>query len=165
MANDNIYPPFVNPLKIGRPLAYTPEELAEKFEDYVRWAIENPIVTSYTEIGVSGKNSFEKKHEEISPRLISIGGFLSYIGKEDGWWAQLPKRQDGERFVRVKAAIKNYCETFQKEMASAGVFNANIISRLLGLTDKSEVEHKGITLNVTASEEGASNINKIIKGE
>lgn len=152
MANDNIFPPFVNPL--GRPLNYEPQELIDKFREYVQWAKENPIVLTTTESGVSGSNTFAKDQDKIIPRRLSLGGFQVFIGCSDSWWVNIGKGKRGEEFLRVKEAIKKYCEEYQVEMASAGVFNANIISRLLGLADKQEVDHKGdIVTRIVRSEE------------
>lgn len=135
MANENIYPPFRNPL--GRPLKFTPKELAEKFAEFVQWCKDNPIIIS-TSVSYANGNWSESKEEK--PRLISVGSFLVYIGAEDSWWAMLDKGKQGEEFLRVKANIKNFCVSYQKEMASAGIFKENIISRLLGLADKQQVE-------------------------
>ena len=47
------------------------------------------------------------------------------------------------RFRRaVKDLIREFCEAYQKEMAAAGIFNSNIISRLLGLVDKQQQESR-----------------------
>ena len=66
--------------------------------------------------------------------------------------------EEGKRadeFLKVKEKIKNYCENYQKEMAAAGIFKENIISRLLGLKDKQEVENtgEGIRIVVNSPEE------------
>ena len=87
--------------------------------------------------------TYGSEAEETKPRLISIGGFLVYLGESFAWWTQLDDRRDGEKFVKVKTFIREYCENYQKEMASADIFNANIISRLLGLADRKDVTSGG----------------------
>lgn len=138
----DIYPPYINPYA-GRPLSYKPQELTEKFAEYIEWAKAHPIENVYETTGSTDKGSFGNTNKNIKPRLISISGFLVYIGKTESWWKMLETGKKGEEFLKVKENIKTYCENFQKEMAAAGIFKENIISRLLGLKDKQEVENKG----------------------
>lgn len=156
--NENIYPPINFTLsKRGRPLKYTPEQVLEKFQEYVAWAKENPIrirttVQSYTTEGKSyGSDTIQEK-----PRLISIGGFLVHLGQIQQWWDKLDDNKRGEEFLVVKAFIRGYCEDYQKEMASNSVFNANIVSRLLGLVDKKQVEGGTSPINVTLTDPAAA---------
>lgn len=140
MANENLYPPVRFPER-GRPLKYTPKRLQEKFVEYVKWCKDNPIV-----IGTEIKNTsvegikYGATTEERKPRLVSIGGFLVYIGATRRWWGELDdSKQD---YSAVKDLIREFCESYQKEMAAAGIFNGNIISRLLGLVDKQQQESR-----------------------
>lgn len=139
----NAYPPFVNPYKqTGRPLKYTPAELAAEFEKYVGWCEDNPIIIQRSAKGNNGDTPFDRNEEERKPRLVSIGGFLNWLGEEERWWRELDNGTFGDEFSRVKARVRVYCEDYQKAMASSGVFKENIISRLLGLADKQAVEAK-----------------------
>lgn len=156
MANENIYPPFRNPL--GRPLKYTPEQLAQKFAEFIQWCKDNPIVVK-TRTTYANGNFAEVVDEKA--RLVSIGAFQVYLGCDDSWWTNLDKGKRGEEFLRVKSNIKNFCENYQKEMASAGIFKENIISRLLGLADKQKVESRTETRVVVESKEQAEKINNI----
>ena len=140
--------------KLGRPLKYKPDELFEKFKEYVQWAKEHPIpivrrVTNTTTKGDTyGSDSVEHK-----PRLLSVDGFLVYLGAERNWWTMLEKGKRGEEFLKVKSIIRGFCEDYQKEMASAEIFNANIISRLLGLADKQMVKNEEKIVIVNSQEE------------
>lgn len=126
-----------NPL--GRPPKYTPEELWAKFEEYKQWCKDNPIeVVSKTEYA----NGNFAKASEYKPRYVSIGGFLIFIGCTETWWSKIETGKKGPEFFKVKATIKKYCEQYQKEMAASGLMKENIISRLLGLADKKEVDGK-----------------------
>lgn len=139
---DALYPPFN--YKVGRPLNYTPEELIEEFNNYLNWAKANPIEAVFQTSGVSYTgDSFGNTNKKIIPRLISVSGFLCHLGETESWWKMLEEGKRAEEFLKVKAKIKNYCETYQKEMASAGLFKENIVSRMLGLKDKQEVEQTG----------------------
>lgn len=150
----DIYPPFVNPMGVGRPLSYKPKELLSKFEEYLKWAENHPIENVYKTSGVSfSGDSYGNTNTNFKPRLISIGGFLVFIGKTESWWKNLEDGKRGEEFLKVKEIIKTYCESFQKEMAAAGIFKENIISRLLGLKDKQEVENTGEGLKIVVNSE------------
>lgn len=137
MANNSIYPPVR--FNLGRPLKLTPNQLLQKFREYVQWCVDNPIVITSTTSGVSSNGSgYSNETKDEKPRLVSIGGFLVFIGESRRWWGELDNSK--RDFSVVKDLVREFCEDYQKEMASANVFNANIISRLLGLADKQQVE-------------------------
>lgn len=148
--------PFKNPL--GKPPRYTPEQLAEKFTEYVQWCKDNPIELKTTTTYANGNWA---EVEDTKPRLICLSGFELFIGVSDSWWAMLAKRKRGEDYVRVKEQIKKLCETYQKEMASAGIFKENIISRLLGLADRQTQEQKIENRIVVENQDQADKIKAI----
>lgn len=49
--------------------------------------------------------------------------------------------KNDEDFLHVIARVEETIETQQFEGACVGAFNANIIARKLGLSDKQEVDH------------------------
>ena len=144
--------PFINPL-VGRPLHYTPKQLAEKFEEYVHWCENNEMEIEEKQKGIVGNGYVDKSTKNYKQRLVSVHGFLVFIGKTKRWWSQLSDGKQGEKFSYLKESITEYCEDYQKEMAAAGVFNANIISRLLGLADKKELTGEAINIIVNSQEE------------
>lgn len=149
----DMYPPFVYH-EVGRPLSYRPKELLQKFVEYIEWAKAHPIENIYETSGTSfSGDSYGNTNKNLKPRLISIGGFLVFIGQTESWWSHLEDGKRGEEFFKVKDKIKNYCESYQKEMAAAGIFKENIISRLLGLKDKKEVENTGEGLRIVVNSE------------
>lgn len=149
---DSLYPPFV--YTTGRPLKYTPDELVEKFQEYLNWAKANPIEAVFQTSGVNySGDAFGNTNKKIIPRLISVTGFLVHIGQTESWWKNLEEGKRGEDFLKVKDKIKTYCETYQKEMASAGLFKENIVSRILGLKDKKEVEQTGEGFKIIVNSE------------
>ena len=144
--------PFINPLA-GRPLHYTPKQLAEKFEEYVKWSEENVIEIGERQKGIASGGYVDKTTTNYKQRLISVHGFLVFIGKSKRWWTELSDGKQGDKFSPLKDSITSYCEDYQKEMAAAGIFNANIISRLLGLADKKELTGESINIIVNSPEE------------
>ena len=148
----------------GRPLKYTPKQLAEKFVEYVKWAEDNPIVkkTITENTSVSGAKYGSEVKDKI-PRLVSVGGFLVFLGASRSWWSMLDaEAKHADEFLVVKDNIRDFCEEYQKNMASAGVFNANIISRLLGLADRQVQTVEPVQI-VVKSEEMAEKIRNIDK--
>lgn len=148
--------PFKNPL--GRPLKLKPEQLAEEFSAYVKWCEENPIVAKTR---VDYANGGYSVTTDDHPRRISVDGFLVYLGCSDRWWRQLSEGKRGDEFSRVKSGIKKYCETYQVEMASAGLLKENIISRLLGLADKKEIKTDGAVPIIVRSAEDKAKLETI----
>lgn len=154
MASENYYPPFN--YKLGRPLKYKPDEMLVKFREYVTWAKDNPISIEKNVVNTTTKgDTYRSDAVETKPRLISIKGFLVFLGAGSDWWQSLD-REDAKRkeeFSRVKSFIRDYCENYQSEMASAEIFNANIVSRLLGLADKQMVKNEEKIVIVNSQEE------------
>ena len=148
--------PFKNPL--GKPPRYTPEQLAEKFSEYVQWCQDHPIELATTTTYANGNWA---EVADKKPRLICLSGFELYAGVTDRWWAELAKRRRADDYARVKAEIKKLCETYQKEMASAGIFKENIISRLLGLADRQTQEQKIENRIVVENQDQAEKIKSI----
>ena len=144
--------PFINPLA-GRPLHFTPKQLAEKFGEYVKWSEENVIEIGERQKGIAPGGYVDKTTTNYKQRLISVHGFLVFIGKSKRWWTELSDGKQGDKFSTLKDSITSYCEDYQKEMAAAGIFNANIISRLLGLADKKELTGESINIIVNSPEE------------
>ena len=144
--------PFINPLG-GRPLHLSPKQLAEKFAEYVKWSETNVMTFEEEKSGYIGKSDMQETKVVTKHRLISIGGFLVFIGKTPRWWGELSNGKQGDKFSEVKAHITAYCEDYQKELAASGHYNANIISRLLGLADKKEMTGESINIIVNSPEE------------
>lgn len=143
---DNLFVPF-NPQR-GRPRKYTPSQLLGKFEEYLNDRLNRPIIEKETEYARHDEHRSEKESKVSHPQLLSIGDFCIFLGTYRAWWNQLP-----EDFSIVKHHIATYIEQYQVKGASIGVFNANIISRLLGLTDKKDITSNGETIQAIVQSE------------
>ena len=93
----------------------------------------------------------DNKRKAAQSELDALLAEIKTLSKSIGMLMKEGKR--GEEFLKVKEKIKNYCESYQKEMAAAGIFKENIISRLLGLKDKKEVENTGEGLRIVVNSE------------
>ena len=100
-------------------------------------------------------------------RPFTLSGLQLYIGCNDHYFSQFKKNldEDEEDFTSVITRIEKTIYTQKFEGAVVGAFNANIIARDLGLSDKTDITSKGemilpiITVQDTAT---AEEVKKII---
>ena len=152
---ENLFVPFKP--QMGRPRKYTPKQLLAKFEEYIEDRLHRPIIEKETEFARHDEHRSEKESKVSHPQLLSIGDFCIFLGTYRAWWNQLP-----EDFSIVKHHIATYIEQYQVKGASIGVFNANIISRLLGLTDKKDITSNGETIQaIVQSQEQKEKLDNI----
>lgn len=124
--------------KHGRDTLFaTPELLWDAACEYFDWCDNNPWSV------IKNKTKGKKKEKEESPtqRPYTLTGFLLYCGANTGYWSEF-KSYNHNDFSEVISRIETIIETQQFEGAAVGAFNANIISRKLGLSDKQEVSGK-----------------------
>ena len=121
----------------GRPPIWnTPEELWEAFERYRAENKANPYrVQDY--VGRDGDMVYRDKE-----RPITFRGFEGYLA-ENGVCHNLSQYRNGDsdhhkEFLSIITRIRLTCDKDMLEGSSAGVYSANIASRLLGLVDKQE---------------------------
>lgn len=134
----------------------TPELLWEAACEYFQWCDENPWTTNKAiQKVVPVKRNKGKKVETINEELTqrevipterpySLSGFCIYVDASSMWWRNFKeqcKNNKDEDFLIVITRVEEIIRTQQFEGACVGAFNANIISRTLGLADKQEVDH------------------------
>jgi hypothetical protein len=127
----------------GRPRKFaTADDLWQHFLQYAQFMDENPWVSS--EVKVVDKSA---ELVEVPKKLpYSMTGFCIYLGVGDAYFRQYKANNKAtpEGFQTVIERIMKSVEMQQIQGASAGFFNANIISRVLGLADKQDVTTKVI---------------------
>jgi hypothetical protein len=119
----------------------SPEKMWEYFEQYREWVKNNPFrVHDY--VGKDGIEVWRMKE-----RPLTFGGFEVWLFENEiindlGHYAQ---NQDGryDNYLPIIRKIKETVKEHQISGAMTGVFNANLTSRLNGLSDKSEVQTDG----------------------
>ena len=119
----------------------SPEKMWELFMQYVEWTRQNPFkVQDY--VGKDGVMVYREKE-----RPISLDGFEVWMIKNEiiSGIQQYIENRDGnyENYLSIIRQIKQFSRVHQVDGAMAGVFNANLTSRLNGLSDKSEVQTDG----------------------
>ena len=116
----------------------SPELLLESAFEYFEWCDENPWIKTKT---VQTDKGFT--NEEIpTQRPYSKMGWYVYIGCSETWLVNFKKTASND-FLRVINEIENIIGTNQWEGASVGTFNANIISRTLGLKESTDITTDG----------------------
>jgi len=125
------------PKKMGRPRnCETPEELIEWFLEYTEWVKNNPfLVQDYV-----GKDGIKVDREKARP--ITWKGFEAWIYREKAGWFTDTYWMKDEQFSPIITRLKECCNSENVDGASAGVYNAVIISRLVGLKEQSETTNE-----------------------
>lgn len=119
----------------GRPRTFkTPEELLILFNEYKQDVKDNPITTEETTVS-KFKNEVKtiKRH-----RPFTWDAFEIYVGN----YSLRDYKTQYKEFSQVITHIDKEIRNNKFEGASAGVFNANIIARDLGLKEQSETKHE-----------------------
>lgn len=116
----------------GRPRVFeTEEDFQIAAMEYFKWNEENPYLREKS-FASEGKILV---HEEKVMRPLTIEGFCIYCGiARSTFYEYCEKPQFSDITTRVRDLIENY----QFSGAASGFFNANIIARKLGLSEKSE---------------------------
>lgn len=144
--SDGLFVPFK--AKLGRPPKYTPRELLDKFQEYIADRQGRPIIITKETSGNNGNYDTSSVTNEPHPQLLSIADFCVFLGTSRNWWNELT-----DDFLGVKDYIRTYIENFQLKGATAGIFNANIVARLLGLADKKEIQATGDNMTIVVKSE------------
>jgi hypothetical protein len=140
----NKYWMLADPEKIGRPPMFkNPKDLLQKAIDYFEWIDENPITTKRTT--VSDKGVFVNQDELQRP--YTWHGLYAFLGV-----CNLDHYKTKKEFSDVLTHIDNIMRSQKFEGASAGIFNANIIARDIGLKEQTDVTTQGDKLGVSTEE-------------
>lgn len=118
--------------KHGRDKLFSsPDLLLEAAYEYFEWCDKHPWRTKKT------KKKEHSKEEEETPTQTpySLSGLCLYIGCNQGYFYDFKKSCDKD-FSEIITRIEEIIETQQFEGAVVGAFNANIIARKLGLSEK-----------------------------
>ena len=113
----------------------TSEALWEAACDYFEWCDSNPWRIEKT------KKKGRSKEVESTPtqRPYTIAALCMYLGVHSTYLNDLKDKDYSEVITRIRQII----ETNQIEGAMVGAYNANIVSRINGLTDKMDIESGG----------------------
>lgn len=131
----------------GRPKKYTPEQLKQLFDEWVKKEADNPIEKKVEFIN-DGKTS---KKIEYFQRPLMQGNFFDYIDVSDRYFEDLMK-YNSEEFSHVVSYIKRKLNEQKLTGAIIGVYNSSIVAQHLGMTNKVDVTTKGDKITETDEE-------------
>ena len=130
--------------KHGREMLFSsPELLWEAACEYFQWCDDHPWEKQDF---VGGGPNAGKIVKLKTARPYTITGLCLYLDCDD---ELLDNYEQREGFSEVITRIRQTIRTQKFEGAAVGAFNANIISRDLGLVDKSDLTTKGDKIGST----------------
>ena len=134
----NKYIPTPEILRMGKPkYIATPEILWELFTQYVQHEVDNPM----HKVEYVGKEG--QKVLTPLPIPIIFEGFECWLADEDyiSDLGQYSANRDGayKEYVPIITRIRNNCFSNNFKGAAVGLFNANLIARKLGLSDRANL--------------------------
>lgn len=122
-------------LKHGRNrIVESPEALLENFEEYQNWIMENPIVVDE----YVGKDARLEQKKIIRPMLKP--GFAARCGCKK-WETIAQLKPVSTDFLEAVTYIESMIAEHNVTYAAANLLNANIISRVEGLAERTENTH------------------------
>jgi hypothetical protein len=126
----------------------TPDLLWQAACEYFEWCDKHPW---YKSEAIKNGKSVGEIVKIPTERPYSLMGFLVYIGTSPSYWYDF-KAANHIDFSCVISEIEKIIETQQFEGAAVGAFNANIISRKLGLIDKQNISTpEGEAINIRST--------------
>lgn len=117
----------------SEPKFKTAEELLEACCEYFQWVEDNPLWEEKA-FAYEGEVTYANV---AKPRVMTIQALCTFIGVTHPTWLNWRRDRTDLKDVIAWAESVVYCNKF--EGASAGLYNANIIARDLGLADRNEL--------------------------
>ena len=115
------------------PIFKNPQELLDACCEYFDWCHENPLF-EMKPFNVNG----EIIQEPVAKmRAFTIGGLCIFLDIDHKTWTNYRSKDD---FFGVTSKIEDIIRDQKFTGAAAGLFNANIIARDLGLKESSETD-------------------------
>ena len=111
----------------------SPDHLWESAQQYFEWCDANPWTRQ--EAAKAGDHFGETVHTETQ-RPYTLSGLCVFLDIDEETLLNYGKKESYKDFFGVINKIRKIVETQQFEGAAVGAFNANIIARKLGLSDR-----------------------------
>lgn len=144
--------------RVGRPYKFTPAQFEKAWKDYFDHCDNNPW---YKNEAIKSGEFAGQLVKIPTARPYSEIGFCAFHDLGEKYLCQLSETLEGKEskeekelsYILTRARAKCYNQKF--EGASVGAFNANIIARVLGLSDKKDITTNGESLNKKMTQEEA----------
>jgi hypothetical protein len=129
--------------KHGRDALFTDaEKLWESACDYFQWCNDNPILSTKSSISLQGSSNEVKEFE----RPFTRQGLFLFLDCSETWLTNF-KKECSDDFLRVINAIEKTIDNQQIEHAMVGIFNSNLVARIQGIKDQSDITTNGKEIN------------------
>lgn len=119
-----------------KPIFKDEEQLWDACIEYFEWVDANPL----NEEKLVSYQGDTKREAVAKMRAMTISGLCIFLDISQSTWFEYAKKDD---FSKVTLRAEEIIRTQKFEGASAGLLNANIIARDLGLADKTDINHSG----------------------
>jgi len=84
--------------------------------------------------------------EKIVKRPYTRGGLFLFLGCSVNWLSEFKKKCNSD-FLEVIEQIETIIDTQQTEGAMVGMFNANLVARIQGIKDQTDLTTNGKEIN------------------
>ena len=123
--------------KVGRDKLFnSPQSLWDACVEYLEWVEANPLWSVKPMVA----NGEIVDHPISHPRIVTIRALCVFLNISSSTWYEYGKLDD---FSSIVKAVEDIIYDIKLAGASAGLFNANIIARELGLKEAGTMEHTG----------------------
>jgi len=109
----------------------TPEDLLTHFKEYVKYEQEHPM----RKVEYVGKDGRLEKTPLETP--VTFDGFECYLRENNVIKSHLGHYED-KNYLPIITHIRQFCYVHNFKGAAVNLFNANLIAKKLGLTEKIE---------------------------
>lgn len=120
-----------------KPIFAHPDELWSACVEYFEWVSKNPL---YESQAFAYQGDVQIK-EIPKMRAMTLAGLCIFLDIARSTWDEYRTKGDG--FSEVSTRVDEVIRSQKFEGAAAGLLNASIIARDLGLADKNELTGKG----------------------
>lgn len=133
----------------------TADEFNKAFKEYVEWNESNPYQQLKAKKQTGGENDKDSKETVILRRPLSIYGLCNFLNVSCGWFQTNYKilQNKGEQrteeenlLLRAEECAIAIIEHDQFEGAAVGMYSQQLMSRALGLADKTDLTSDGEAL-------------------
>jgi hypothetical protein len=114
----------------------SPQVLWDACVEYFEWVENNPLWSVKPIVS----NGEIVDHPISHPRIVTIRALCVFLDISSSTWYEYGKK---DNFTSITKAVESIIYDIKLAGASAGLFNANIIARELGLREAGTIEHTG----------------------
>lgn len=123
-----------------KPKFESPDILESACNEYFQWVDDNPLMV-FELVKYQGSAT---KASVPKMRAMTIAGLFNFLDISASTWGTYSKKPD---FLNIIERVESIIYQQKFEGAAADMFNANIISRELGLTDKKQMQKTNVSIS------------------